>query len=87
MADGVVDDRDRIDYLRRHFAQVHRAIRDGVRLRGYFVWTLMDNFEWEHGTSKLFGIVKTDYATQARIPKRSGLWYRQIAEANAVPEE
>jgi beta-glucosidase len=83
---GLVDDGDRLDYLRRHLAQAHRAIADGVGLKGYFVWTLMDNFEWEHGTSKLFGIAKTDYSTQVRTPKRSGLWYQQVAEANAIDE-
>ena len=85
--DGVVQDGDRLDYLRRHFEQAHRVIADGVRLKGYFVWSLMDNFEWAHGYSRLFGIVRCDYATQARTPKQSGLWFGRVAEANAVPEE
>jgi beta-glucosidase len=84
---GIVEDGDRIDYLRRHFEQAHRAIGAGVRLKGYFLWTLMDNFEWEHGYSKLFGIVKTDYSTQARTPKRSAFWYQRVVQANAIPED
>ena len=85
--DGIVEDRDRLDYLRLHFAQAHRAIADGVRLKGYFVWSLMDNFEWAQGYSWLFGIVRCEYATQARVPKRSGLWYQRVCEANGVPED
>ncbi len=84
---GIVEDEDRLDYLKLHFAQAHRAIGDGVRLKGYYVWTLMDNFEWAFGYSKLFGIVRCDFKTQARTPKRSGLWYQRVAEANGVPEE
>jgi beta-glucosidase len=84
--DGVVDDGDRIDYLRAHFAQAHRAIAAGVPLKGYFVWSLMDNFEWAFGYSRLFGIVKCEFATQARTPKRSALWVREVAEANGVPQ-
>ncbi len=84
---GIVEDHDRLDYLRRHFEQAHRAIAAGVRLKGYFVWSLMDNFEWAQGYSKRFGIVRCDYATQARTPKRSGLWCRRVAEANGVPED
>ncbi|HEY8426711.1 MAG TPA: GH1 family beta-glucosidase [Limnochordales bacterium] len=85
-ASGEVDDGERLDYLRRHFLQARRAIDDGVRLEGYFVWSLMDNFEWALGYSKRFGIVYVDYPTQRRIVKRSGRWYRQVIEANGVPE-
>jgi beta-glucosidase len=85
--DGVVQDLDRLDYLRQHFVQAHRAIQAGVRLKGYFVWSLMDNFEWAQGTSWLFGIAHTDFATQVRTPKRSGLWVKRVAEANAIPED
>ncbi len=72
---GYVDDRDRISYLDRHFEAVAEAIERGVPVKGYFVWSLMDNFEWGFGYSKRFGIVRVDYETQARIPKASYGWY------------
>jgi beta-glucosidase len=84
--DTVVDDRvtdpDRVSFLARHFDAAAGAIADGVPLRGYFIWTLMDNFEWAHGTSKRFGIVHTDYATQRRRVKASGEWYRRLIAAH-----
>jgi beta-glucosidase len=75
---GVVDDERRIDYLRAHIGAVERAREQGVDLRGYFVWSLLDNFEWEWGYGQRFGIVYIDYPTQRRIPKRSALWYRDL---------
>lgn len=72
---GEVVDIDRIDYLRGYFAAAAQAIADGVDLRGYFVWSLLDNFEWGEGYSKRFGLVYVDYATQERIPKASAAWY------------
>lgn len=83
--DGRVHDERRIAYLREHFMQARRAIDEGVPLRGYFVWSLLDNFEWAFGYSKRFGLVYVDYATQARILKDSARWFRQVATANAVP--
>ena len=68
-ADGQVFDSRRVAYLRDHFVQAARAIAEGVPLRGYFVWSLMDNFEWAFGFSKRFGLVYTDYATQQRTPE------------------
>ena len=62
--EGKVPDESRIDFLHTHIASVHRAIQEGVDIRGYYVWTLMDNFEWAHGFSQRFGLVYTDYATQ-----------------------
>ncbi len=62
---------------------MHQAIEEGVPLRGYFVWSLLDNFEWAFGYTKRFGIVYVDYETQKRIPKASALWYRQIISKNA----
>jgi beta-glucosidase len=82
-ANGVVDDPERVDYLRRHLAAVERAIADGVDVRGYCAWSLLDNFEWDHGYSKRFGIVYVDYETQRRVPKRSALWYRDLIAATA----
>jgi len=83
-ADGKVDDPKRVAYLRDHFAQAARAITDGVPLRGYFVWSLLDNFEWSFGYTKRFGLIYTDYATQQRIPKASARWYSRVIAANAV---
>jgi beta-glucosidase len=81
---GSVGDEGRRVYLRDHFRAAHHAITDGVRLGGYFVWSLMDNFEWAFGYSKRFGIVHTDYETQRRTPKASALWYSQVIRQNAV---
>jgi beta-glucosidase len=75
-ADGYVDDQDRVDYLASHIAAVAQAREAGTDIRGYFVWSLLDNFEWAYGYDKRFGIVRVDYATQRRIPKRSAYWYR-----------
>jgi beta-glucosidase len=82
--DGAVHDDDRIDYVRAHLAAVHSAIEQGVDIRGYFLWTLMDNFEWAWGFSKRFGIVHVDFDTQERRFKDSALWYRDVAAANGV---
>jgi beta-glucosidase len=82
--DGRVHDERRAAFLRGHFDAAHRAIADGVDLRGYFVWSLMDNFEWAFGYTKFFGIVKVDYATQKRIIKDSGYYLRDVIAANAV---
>ena len=72
----VIEDPRRVAYIESHLAAVERAIALGVDVRGYFVWSLLDNFEWEHGYSQRFGIVYVDFATQQRILKRSALWYR-----------
>jgi beta-glucosidase len=79
----VVEDERRVAYLQAHVAAVERARAQGVDVRGYYVWSLLDNFEWEHGYEKRFGIVFVDFPTQRRIPKRSALWYRNlIASSN-----
>ena len=83
-ADGQVFDSRRVAYLRDHFIQAARAIAEGVPLRGYFVWSLMDNFEWSFGFSKRFGLVYTDYATQQRTPKASARWYSRVIAENGV---
>jgi beta-glucosidase len=74
----VVEDVRRVAYLREHVAAVERARAHGVDVRGYYVWSLLDNFEWEHGYAKRFGIVFVDFPTQRRIVKRSALWYRDL---------
>ncbi|MGH8862557.1 MAG: glycoside hydrolase family 1 protein [Jatrophihabitantaceae bacterium] len=77
-ADGAVHDRNRIDYLTGHLGAVHTAIESGVDVRGYFVWSLLDNFEWAFGYSKRFGIVRVDYPTGERLVKDSGRWYAEV---------
>jgi beta-glucosidase len=81
---GRVSDANRVDFLREHLLAAHRAIELGVPLHGYFVWSLLDNYEWQHGYTQRFGIVWVDYASQKRIPKHSALWYRTIVAENAV---
>ena len=76
--DGTVRDPERIGYLERHVGAVGQAIGDGVPVQGYFVWSLLDNFEWAHGYSRRFGIVFVDYATLERVPKASYQWYRDV---------
>jgi beta-glucosidase len=80
-ADGTVDDPGRIDYLDGHLRAVHDAIEAGVDVRGYFEWTLTDNFEWSEGYHQRFGLVHTDFETQRRIPKSSFAWYRDLIAA------
>jgi len=87
-ADGRVEDADRVRFLARHFAALADAVARGVDVRGYFAWSLLDNFEWSHGYDKRFGLVHVDYATQARTPKRSALWYADfIARQRAAAAE
>ena len=74
--DGRVRDQRRIDYLQGHFAASAQAIAHGAPLVGYFVWSLLDNFEWGHGYSQRFGIIWVDFETGERIPKESALWYK-----------
>jgi beta-glucosidase len=84
---GRIHDARRIDYLRQHLLEALRAQRDGVPLKGYFLWSLLDNFEWGHGYKKRFGIHWVDYDTQKRLPKDSALWYRATIAANAVADQ
>jgi beta-glucosidase len=83
--DGTVQDPLRVDYLHRHLLALHQAASAGVDVRGYFVWTLMDNFEWAEGYAKRFGIVYVDYASQRRVPKTSAHWLGQVARTNELP--
>ena len=82
--DGAVHDEDRRRYLELHLEQVGRAITDGIPVDGYFVWSLLDNFEWAFGYSQRFGIVHVDFADQTRIVKDSGKWYAAVVAANGV---
>jgi beta-glucosidase len=85
LVDGAVHDTDRIGYLRDHLAAVHEAIEHGADVRGYYVWTLLDNFEWAWGLSKRFGLVHVDFATGERRLKDSAHWYRDVIAANGLP--
>jgi beta-glucosidase len=82
--DGQVHDPQRIDFTRRYLRELSRAIRDGVDVRGYFHWSLMDNFEWAEGYRQRFGLVHVDYETQKRTIKDSGRWYSGIARTNGI---
>jgi beta-glucosidase len=84
-AEGVVDDDRRISYLAAHVDVVRDAIRDGLPIGGYFVWSLLDNFEWAEGYEKRFGLVGVDVATQARVPKASAAWYRTLITNGGDP--
>jgi len=77
-------DIDRLNYLREYIRAASRAIQDGVNLKGYFQWSLMDNFEWAEGYAKRFGLYYTDFQTQKRTPKLSAQWYAQVTRANKV---
>jgi beta-glucosidase len=82
--DGEVVDTERQSYLRGHLGAVRDAIADGVNVRGYFAWSLLDNFEWAEGYAKRFGLTFVDFSTQRRILKRSGEYYAQVTRANAL---
>jgi|AutmiccommuBRH23_1029490.scaffolds.fasta_scaffold00682_3 beta-glucosidase len=81
---GYVDDKERIDYLRMHFECAWKAIQSGINLRGYYVWSLMDNFEWSQGYSPRFGLVQVNYDTLKRIPKKSFHWYKTVINYNGL---
>jgi beta-glucosidase len=83
-ADGKVYDTDRIMYLRNYLTQLQRAVADGVPVKGYFLWSLMDNFEWADGYGNRFGLHYVDYATQRRTPKLSADFYREVIQRNGV---
>jgi len=81
---GRVEDVDRVMYLRNHLTQLHRAVDEGYPVKGYFLWSLMDNFEWADGYSKRFGIHYVDFKTLKRTPKLSAEWYRNVIAQNRV---
>jgi beta-glucosidase len=77
-AGGLVQDRRRVDFLREHILAMHTARQLGVPVRGYCIWTLMDNFEWTHGYEQQFGLIAVNRVTQQRTIKESGRWYRRF---------
>jgi beta-glucosidase len=82
---GRIRDTDRIAYVRDHVTAVHSAIERGADVRGYFVWSLLDNFEWAWGLSKRFGLVHVDFPSGERRLKDSALWYRDVITRNGLP--
>jgi beta-glucosidase len=82
--DGKVHDKERIDYLKKHIISAHKAVSEGINLNGYFIWTLIDNFEWAWGTSKRLGLIYVDFPTQKRIIKDSGYWYKKVIQNNGI---
>jgi beta-glucosidase len=83
--EGKIDDLERVKFLHQHLEACARAARDGVNLAGYYVWSLLDNFEWAYGYQKRFGIVYVDFPTGRRIPKASSAFFARVASENAVP--
>ncbi|KAA6463401.1 beta-glucosidase [Acidobacteria bacterium AB60] len=81
---GRIEDIDRVMFLRNYLTQLHRATAEGYPVKGYFLWSLLDNFEWADGFSKRFGLHYVDYKTQKRTPKLSAEWYKQVIAQNAV---
>jgi beta-glucosidase len=84
-ADGVVYDSDRIMFLRNYLAMLQRATSEGMPVRGYFLWSLLDNFEWSSGFGTRFGLIHADFATQKRSPKLSAAYYSEVIKRNALP--
>ncbi len=80
IVNGVIEDQPRVDYLRQHLGSLLAAMQEGVDVRGYFAWSLMDNFEWAEGYTMRFGLIHVDYATQKRTFKQSGHWYQELIQ-------
>lgn len=84
LVDGQVHDTDRVMFVREHLLHAQRAVAEGIPLRGYFLWSLLDNFEWQEGYSKRYGIVHVDFRTQKRTPKLSAEYFREVASQRRV---
>ena len=84
--DGRIEDHDRIAYLEQYLGAVAASIAEGVPVHGYFVWSLLDNFEWSYGYSKRFGLVYVDFDTLERVPKSSFFWYRDLIAGGRLPQ-
>ena len=84
--DKVVDDTRRLEYLRAHLGQLKKALERGIPVEAYFVWTLLDNYEWAEGyrPDSCFGIVHVDRKTMKRVPKKSALWYTKVVKTGAL---
>jgi len=84
VVNGEVIDLHRRDYLRNHLREVHRAIADGVPIDGYLLWSFIDNYEWEDGYQRRFGIVHCDFETQVRTPKLSARYYAEVMRTRTI---
>lgn len=82
--DDKIDDQPRIDYLESYISACYKAIQEGVDVRGYFVWSFIDNFEWASGYGKRFGLHYVDFKTLERIPKESALWFKKVIKNNGI---
>ena len=82
--DSKVHDADRIDFLHRYLLELKRAASAGVDVRGYFHWSLLDNYEWSNGYEERFGLYYVNYETLERLPKDSAIWYRSVVESNGT---
>lgn len=83
-SDGTIKDDRRINYIHEHLLACHRAIQEGINLKGYYLWSLMDNFEWSCGYSKRFGLIHVDFQTLKRTIKQSGYWYKNVIQNNGI---
>lgn len=81
---GEIDDSPRIDYIKRHLEAISEAIRGGVNVKGYFVWSLMDVLSWTNGFNKRYGLFYVDFQTQKRYPKKSAYWYKSISKNKEI---
>ena len=84
LIDGVVNDQNRLEFYRSYLAACNEAIENGIKLKGYFAWSFMDNFEWASGYDKRFGLHYVDFKTLERTPKNSALWFAKVTENNSV---
>jgi beta-glucosidase len=84
--DETVEDAARLSYIKRHLQAVQKSMAAGCPVKGYFVWSLLDNFEWSYGYTKRFGIIYVDYPSQKRTPKMSAYWYRRVIASGSLEE-
>lgn len=82
--DGLIDDQPRIDYIKKHLQWILKAIEEGICVKGYFVWSLMDVFSWSNGYNKRYGLFYVDFQTQKRYPKASAYWYKKVSQTKEI---
>ncbi len=82
--DGEIDDTPRIDYVTKHLEALLKAVDEGVNVKGYYIWSLMDVLSWSNGYNKRYGLFYVDYETQKRYPKKSAYWYKEMAASGEL---